>query len=66
MRKYVEKRDGGYSVAGKRVSLDSIVTGFHGGESPETIQQHFPVLTLEEVTAQSRFTLPIKTGLTRV
>jgi uncharacterized protein (DUF433 family) len=57
MREYVEERDGGYSVAGKRVSLDSIVAGFHGGESPETIQQHFPVLTLEEVYGAITFCL---------
>jgi hypothetical protein len=33
---YVEQRDGGHYIA--RVSLDSIVYAFRGGESPETIQ----------------------------
>jgi uncharacterized protein (DUF433 family) len=32
-----------------RVSLDSIVYCFWGGDSPETIAQSFPVLTLEQV-----------------
>jgi uncharacterized protein (DUF433 family) len=49
MRSHIEQRNGGYYAAGKRISLDSIVASFNGGESPETIQQHFPVLTLEEV-----------------
>ena len=46
---YVEQRDGGYYVAGSRVSLDSIVYAFQAGESPETIRQNFPSLTLEQV-----------------
>ena len=46
---YIEQRDGGYYVAGTRVSLDSIVYGFREGESPETIQQNFPSITLEQV-----------------
>jgi uncharacterized protein (DUF433 family) len=54
---YVEQRDGGYCVAGTRVSLDSIVYGFRGGESPETIQQNFPALTLEQVYGAIAFYL---------
>jgi uncharacterized protein (DUF433 family) len=47
---YVEKRDGGYWIAGTRVSLDSIVMAFLDGLSPETIvAECFPVLTLEQV-----------------
>ena len=47
---YVEKRDGGYWIAGTRVSLDSIVIAFLDGLSPETIVgECFPVLTLERV-----------------
>jgi uncharacterized protein (DUF433 family) len=48
-REYIEQRNGGYYVAGARVSLDSIIYAFRGGESPETIQQNFPSLTLEQV-----------------
>jgi uncharacterized protein (DUF433 family) len=46
---YIEQRDGGYYIAGTRVSLDSIVYAFARGESPETICQNFEVLDLEEV-----------------
>ena len=38
---YVEQRNGGYYVAGVRVSLDSIVYSFRNGDSPETISQGF-------------------------
>ena len=54
---YVEQRDGGYYVAGARVSLDSIVYAFRGGESAETIQQNFPSLTLEQVYGAIAFYL---------
>jgi uncharacterized protein (DUF433 family) len=54
---YVEQRDGGYYVAGARVSLDSIVYAFRGGEGPETIQQNFPSLTLEQVYGAIAFYL---------
>ena len=47
---YIEKRDGGYWIAGTRVSLDSVVLAFLDGLSPETIvAECFPVLTLEQV-----------------
>jgi uncharacterized protein (DUF433 family) len=46
---YIEERNGGYYVAGTRISLDSIVHAFHRGESPETICQKFELLRLEEV-----------------
>jgi uncharacterized protein (DUF433 family) len=46
---YVEQREGVYRVAGTRVSLDSIVYAFLDGHTAESIQQSFPVLTLEQV-----------------
>lgn len=46
---YIEKRNGGFYVAGTRVSLDSIVYCFKAGDSPETISQNFSSLTLEQV-----------------
>ena len=47
---YVEERDGGYLVAGSRVSLDSVVYAFLDGLSPETIvAECFPTLSLEQV-----------------
>ena len=46
---YIEQRDGVYTVAGTRVSLDSIVYAFLSGQSAEAIAQAFPVLNLEQV-----------------
>jgi uncharacterized protein (DUF433 family) len=46
---YIEQRSGGFYVAGTRVSLDSIVYSFKGGDSPETIRQNFSSLSLEQV-----------------
>jgi uncharacterized protein (DUF433 family) len=54
---YVERRNGGYYVKGTRVSLDSIVCSFQDGESPETIRQNFPSLTLEQVYGAITFYL---------
>ena len=54
---YVEQRNGGFYVAGTRVSLDSIVYSFKAGDSPETIRQNFPSLTLEQVYGAITFYL---------
>ena len=54
---YVEQRHGGYYVRGTRVSLDSIVYSFKDGESPETIRQNFPALSLEQVYGAIAFHL---------
>jgi uncharacterized protein (DUF433 family) len=43
MQDYVERRDGGYYLAGTRISLDSVVLAFKDGESPETILEAFPM-----------------------
>jgi len=48
-KEYVEKRNGGYYIAGTRVSLDSVVYEFLRGNSPEGIQEAFPSMTLEGV-----------------
>ena len=48
-KSYVSKREGVYWVTDSRVSLDSIVYGFLEGHTAESIQQSFPVLTLEQV-----------------
>ena len=57
-KEYVEKVEGGaYRVAGTRVSLDSVVYAFWNGESPETIAQSFPALTLEQVYGAIAFYL---------
>ena len=43
MQSYVENRDGGYYIAGTRISLDSIVHAFQDGESPKGILRSFPM-----------------------
>jgi uncharacterized protein (DUF433 family) len=40
---------GAMRVGNSRVMLDAVVAGFTQGHSPETIQQQFPALSLEEV-----------------
>ena len=57
VKTYVEQRDGGYYVAGERVSLDSLVYAFRRGASPETIKRSFPVLTLGQVYGAITFYL---------
>jgi uncharacterized protein (DUF433 family) len=54
---YVELRDGAYRVAGTRVSLDSIMCAFIAGQSAESVQQSFPLLTLEQVYGAIAFYL---------
>ena len=41
---YIEQRNGGYYVAGTRISLDSVVYAFNRGESPEQILEDYPLL----------------------
>ncbi len=54
---YVEQRNGGYYVAGTRVSLDSVVYAFRRGESPEVIAGEFQSLTLGQVERAIAFYL---------
>ena len=54
---YVEQREGGYYVSGKRVSLDSVVYAFLRGESPEGIVESFPTLSLEQAYGAIAFYL---------
>jgi hypothetical protein len=37
MQDYVEQREGGFYIAGTRISLDSVVYPFKNGASPESI-----------------------------
>ena len=46
---HVEQREGGYLIAGTRVSLDSVVYAYLRGESPARIAESFPALTLEQI-----------------
>jgi uncharacterized protein (DUF433 family) len=54
---YVEQRDGGYYIAGSRVSLDSVVYAFLRGESPDDIAESFPAISLEQVFGAIAFYL---------
>lgn len=60
---YIEKRDGGYWIRASRVSLDSIVYGFWNGQTPESLAQDFPVLSLEEVYGAIAYYLAHRTEL---
>jgi uncharacterized protein (DUF433 family) len=46
---YVTQTNGAYRINDTRVSLDSVVYAFLNGQSPESILDSFPVLTLEQV-----------------
>ena len=56
-KSYIEWRDEGYRIANSRVSLDTIVYAFLDGQSPESIAQSLPVLTLEQVYGAIAFYL---------
>jgi uncharacterized protein (DUF433 family) len=61
LKEYVEQRNGGYYVAGTRVSLDSVVYEFLDGASPEAILQNYPTLvSLETVYGAITFYLAHK------
>jgi len=59
-KQYIEQRDQGYWIEGTRISLDSVVYAFLNGESPESIAQNFPLLTVEQVYGAITFYLASK------
>ena len=54
---YIEQRNGGYYVAGSRISLDSVVYAFERGASPESIQHSYPLLRLAQIHGAIAFYL---------
>ena len=49
-RQYVRVDEHGVMrIGASRVMLDAIVAGFEQGHSPETLQQQYPALSLEDV-----------------
>ena len=54
---YIEQRNGGYYVAGTRISLDSVVYSFNEGNSPEAIQEDFSLLKRAQVYGAIAFYL---------
>jgi len=58
MEQYVERREGGYYIAGTRISLDSVVHLFKNGASPESILRSFPLAgSLEKIYGAITFYL---------
>jgi uncharacterized protein (DUF433 family) len=61
---YVFKTEaGGWRVTGTRVSLDSVVHSYLDGESPESICDNFPTLSLEQVHGAIAFYLHNKVAI---
>ena len=61
---YIEQRNGGYYVAGTRISLDSVVYAFNRGQSPEQILENYPLLgTLTRVYGAIHFYLDHKADI---
>ena len=57
---YVERRPDGFYLLDSRVALDYVVREYWNGEPPESIRQHFPTLTLEQVFGALAFYLANK------
>ncbi len=57
---YIEQRNGGYYIAGTRISLDSVVYSFERGNSPEAIQKEYPLLKLPQIYGAIAFYLDHK------
>ena len=60
---YIEERNGGYYVAGTRISLDSVVYSFNEGQSPEAIQEDFPSLKRAQIYGAIAFYLDHKAAI---
>ncbi len=55
---YVERTaEGGWRIAGSRVSLDSVVRAYWEGKTPEAIVDEFPSLAAEQVYGAIAFYL---------
>lgn len=46
---HIEERNGGYYIAGTRISLDSVVYSLQRGNSPQEIQKEYPLLSLAQI-----------------
>lgn len=60
---YVEQRDGGYYIVGTRISLDSVVCSFKEGQSPDAIQEDFPLLKPAQIYGAIAFYLDHKADI---
>jgi uncharacterized protein (DUF433 family) len=50
-RDNIERRENGFYITGSRVPIDRVIWEYRNGEDPETIQSHYPTLTLGQVKA---------------
>ena len=64
MENYIERRNDVYYLRETGITLDLIVTRFHEGLTPETIQSEcFPQLTLEQIYGAIAYYLRHKTKI---
>ena len=56
-KKFVERRDGSFYVAGSRVPLAQLASEFQRGESAEAFRTLYPTLSLEQVHGAIAFCL---------
>ena len=61
----VRTPEGGWRVAGTRVSLDSVVHAYWQGRTPEAIVEEFPSLDLERVHGSLAFYLRHRADIDR-
>jgi uncharacterized protein (DUF433 family) len=54
---YIERRETGFYIVGSRVPIDRVVWEYRNGEDPETIQSHYPTLSLDQVNGAITFYL---------
>ena len=65
-RDYIDRRETGFYIVGSRVPIDRIVWEYRIGEDPETIQSHYPTLTIEQVNGAVAFYLNHKEEVEQV
>src|SRR5438552_16987128 len=65
-RDYIERRETGFYLMGSRVPIDRIVWEYRNGEDPETIQSHYPTLSLEQVNGAITYYLNHKDKVEQV
>ena len=63
---YIERRKEGFYLIGSRVPIDRVIWEYRNGEEPETIQAHYPTLTLEQVNGAISFYLDHKEEVDQV
>src|ERR1041384_7171298 len=63
---HIERREAGFYIVGSRVPIDRIVWEYRNGEDPETIQSHYPTLSLGQVNGAISFYLTHKDEVDQV